>query len=207
MLRTCAARSEQPACHHPDVASGLLLKHILKHSSYEGATDHLVAWSLTRKTGSSFGKWDFCNLHIHRRPRALLRSCPWENVALTHQPWELSVNTECFQRKILLQFLLPSLPSTTTTDSVQWFGGPGLLLSRRTTWKLSKSAPFTGNNSQNTHGPLLLEASEMSLHIGLLYLLSKKTKVGDHVALCAYTASLCCPELLMSWNQNCSVCV
>lgn len=56
VLGTCEARSEQPACQRGDVASGLLLKHISKHFRYEGTTDHLATWSLTRKTGSSFGK-------------------------------------------------------------------------------------------------------------------------------------------------------
>lgn len=69
---------------------------------------------------------------------------PRENVELTHhQPWELSVNAECFQSQTFLQFLPPSLSSTITTDSFQWFGGLVLLLfSRMVTFKAFQSWPF-----------------------------------------------------------------
>lgn len=121
-------------------------------SSYEGTTEHLVTRRLTRKTGSSFGNREFCNLHIHRKPGL----CPRENTVLTHQPRVLSIDTECFKSRISLQFVPPSLFSKITTGSFQKFGGGGwLFLTLQNGY--FKALLFTGNAGQSTHGPPPLE--------------------------------------------------
>lgn len=138
-------------------------------SSYEGTTEHLVTRRLTRKTGSSFGNREFCNLHIHRKPGL----CPRENTVLTHQPRVLSIDTECFKSRISLQFVPPSLFSKITTGSFQKFGGGGVgfsWLSRMAILKLFFSlATLVRAHMDLRHWKQ--GAKPTSLHIGLLYLL------------------------------------